>query len=94
MLTVSPDSVQACLLGEEDVQGILVMCTYLTRLLSNISSNRILFSYVPEVRFQAAPLLHLLVLCLSVITHCTQPGCPVLDFRSPLCHRPVDGLCL
>ena len=43
-----PD-VQACLLGEEDVQGVLVMCTYLTRLLSKLSSNHTLFSYVPEV---------------------------------------------
>ena len=40
---------QACLLGEEDVQGVLVMCTYLTRLLSKLSSNHTLFSYVPEV---------------------------------------------
>ena len=43
-------NVQACLLGEEDVQGVLVMCTYLTRLLSKLSSNHTLFSYVPEVR--------------------------------------------
>lgn len=42
-------AVQACLLGEEDVQGVLVMCTYITRLLSKLSSNRTLFSYVPEV---------------------------------------------
>ena len=41
---------QACLLSEEDVQGILVMCTYLTRLLAQLSGNRTLFSYVPEVR--------------------------------------------
>ncbi len=40
---------QACLLGDEDVQGVLVMCTYLTRLLSKLSSNPTLFSYVPEV---------------------------------------------
>lgn len=46
---------QACLLGEEDVQGVLVMCTYLTRLLSNLSSNRTLFSYVPEVTQHLPP---------------------------------------
>ena len=32
------------------MQGILVMCTYLTRLLTQLSGNRTLFSYVPEVR--------------------------------------------
>ena len=67
---------QACLLGEEDVQGILVMCTYLTRLLSKLSSNHTLFSYVPEVHLQAASLLHLLSVCLSFITHCMKPDCP------------------
>ena len=79
---------QACLLGEEDVQGILVMCTYLTRLLSKLSSNRTLFSYVPEVQH------HFCTYCLSVchLLHVarslTALGCP--SDLPYICHRQVS----
>ena len=49
---------QACLLGEEDVQGVLVMCTYLMRLLSKLSRSHTLFSYVPEVHQLPPPMFH------------------------------------